>query len=480
MENMLKGKEKRKLLAFCIAFLAVFIFTQKAYAEDQTLKVYPAYETNPAFKDSTAKYAVVGIQGHYSASIRAWIDRINEIRLEACKEGVRRPGDEGGFLTESDYTPIQWSADLEQIAMVRAVEASMAIGHDRPNGLGCFTVKSESGFGSSGECLAWNGVSNNPEIFGINQWYGEKSDWVGQVANSVTGHYTAMINPDNRYVGLACFYCPYADYRITLSGEFSGTIPKNGAGTAFLSNDTETRIQQIEVLAQEVSDLKLSIEGNEDPENNPGQAGGSAKCKLTGKLYKKHSVPVGGKLTWSSSDPKVAKVDQTGTVTYVSGGKTVISVVSDGGLKASITVSVEGNGSGGESGSGSVEPGSGSDKPGNGSGKGGQTTDKPASGSKSVGATGFTGIKAKKKALSLKWKSVEGASGYEIAVSTVSSFDSGKTKIYKISKALQLSKTIKKLKSRKKFFVRIRAFKTDASGNKAYGKWSKTKKKKTK
>ena len=50
-------------------------------------------------------------------------------------------------------------------------------------------------------------------ITGIDQWYGEKQDWVKQTGG-VTGHYTSMINPNNLYVGLATFICPDADSKI--------------------------------------------------------------------------------------------------------------------------------------------------------------------------------------------------------------------------------------------------------------------------
>ena len=49
--------------------------------------------------------------------------RINEIRKEAYNEGL-----------VSSYVPIKWSEELEYIAQIRAVEASVKEDHLRPKG----------------------------------------------------------------------------------------------------------------------------------------------------------------------------------------------------------------------------------------------------------------------------------------------------------------------------------------------------------
>lgn len=77
-----------------------------------------------------------------------------------------------------------------------------------------------------------------------------------------------------------------------------------------------------------------------------------------------------------------------------------------------------------------------------------------------------------KNKLKLTWKKMSGAAGYEIQYSTSKKYKKAtKVKVSKSKKAY----TIKKLKSGKKYYVRIRAYKTykDASGKKqtVYGKW---------
>lgn len=86
---------------------------------------------------------------------------------------------------------------------------------------------------------------------------------------------------------------------------------------------------------------------------------------------------------------------------------------------------------------------------------------------------------AKKKALKLTWNKVSGASGYQLQYSTKSNFKSSvKSKTVGKTKS---SITIKKLKTKKKYYIRIRAYKTytNAEGKKtkAYSKWVKINKK---
>ncbi|WP_081667493.1 fibronectin type III domain-containing protein [Butyrivibrio sp. MB2005] len=84
--------------------------------------------------------------------------------------------------------------------------------------------------------------------------------------------------------------------------------------------------------------------------------------------------------------------------------------------------------------------------------------------------------KAGKKSFTLTWNKVtaKGIKGYEIQYSTNKSFKEDATKTVSINKTKTTSKTIKKLKSKTKYYVRIRTF-TKKNGEKVYSKWSKTK-----
>ena len=84
---------------------------------------------------------------------------------------------------------------------------------------------------------------------------------------------------------------------------------------------------------------------------------------------------------------------------------------------------------------------------------------------------------AKKKALKVTWKKKAGVNGYQLRYSTSKKFKKAKT--VTIKKAKTTAKTIKKLKAKKKYYVRIRTYIT-VDGKKYYSKWSKVKSKKTK
>ena len=84
-------------------------------------------------------------------------------------------------------------------------------------------------------------------------------------------------------------------------------------------------------------------------------------------------------------------------------------------------------------------------------------------------------VKAKKKKLNVSWKKVSGATGYEVMSATNNKF----TKNKKTVTVKKNKVTLKKLKPKKKYFVKVRAYKL-ANGRKYFGKWSKVVKKKTK
>ena len=84
-------------------------------------------------------------------------------------------------------------------------------------------------------------------------------------------------------------------------------------------------------------------------------------------------------------------------------------------------------------------------------------------------------VKAKKKKLNVSWKKVSGATGYEVQYATNNKF----TKNKKTVTVKKNKVTLKNLKPKKKYFVKVRAYKL-ANGRKYFGKWSKVVKKKTK
>ena len=87
-------------------------------------------------------------------------------------------------------------------------------------------------------------------------------------------------------------------------------------------------------------------------------------------------------------------------------------------------------------------------------------------------------VKAAKKAISVIWKKVGGVKGYQVQVATDKKFKKNK-KTVTVKKQKTTKTTVKKLKAKKKYYVRVRTYKI-VNGKKVYSAWSKVKSVKTK
>lgn len=83
--------------------------------------------------------------------------------------------------------------------------------------------------------------------------------------------------------------------------------------------------------------------------------------------------------------------------------------------------------------------------------------------------TSVSKLTTSKKSITVKWKKVSGVTGYQVQYSTNSSFKNAKSATVK--GASKTSKKISGLKKGKKYYVRVRAYKT-VNGKKVYGSWS--------
>ncbi|WP_099467000.1 Ig-like domain-containing protein [Konateibacter massiliensis] len=149
------------------------------------------------------------------------------------------------------------------------------------------------------------------------------------------------------------------------------------------------------------------------------------KVKLTAAVTPVNAT--NSKVTWSSSDTKVAKVSSKGEVTAIGGGKAKITCTAkDGsGKKATFTLTVK----------------------------------KPEK-------TKITSIKSEtKKTAELTWKEVSKASGYEIYAAT--SKNGTYKKVATVKNGSTVSYTVKKLKSKQKYYFKVKAY-VNVSKTKVY------------
>lgn len=306
---------------FVIALIAAVFFVNNR--NDIALKVN-AVENNTT--------VTVEVKGSYYANIQDALDRINEIRYEACSEGIENPSDPSTKLTLKDYHPIKWSSELEKVARLRAAESILRISHTRPNDQLCWSALAESTYGGNGEVLAWNFSKNLVE--GINQFYAEKYDWVNHTGN-VTGHYTQMIDPDNNYVGMGGFYSEECGvYSSCTCGRFSNTtIPLDETRGTAVKDCTVP----IEISAKYLSDPRL------DGEAVSINVGENTNYKLWATtnidnaygniLYNNSNVK------WISSDNSILTVN-SGKITGKKGGSAIVTAVDPTGKKASVRINV--------------------------------------------------------------------------------------------------------------------------------------------
>lgn len=201
-----------------------------------------------------------------------------------------------------------------------------------------------------------------------------------------------------------------------------------------------------------------------------------------------------GAITWKSDDEGIASVDQTGKVTAVGKGTTTITV-SCGKVKDTCTIVSKGESDGSQiipspSPQPSVKPNP-DNQPAN-TPKPSMTPQVPTKGNipqssqtandgknsgQMASLTKIKGVVAKnqkKCKVKVTWKKVPNSMGYQIQYATNKKFKKAKKKTVKYTFV-----TLKKLKKKKTYFIRIRAYKI-ADGKKAYGKWSTVKKVKIK
>lgn len=228
----------------------------------------------------------------------AILNQINSYRLEACQNGYRDPRNPSRGLTMADYVPLRWSRGLEEMAMLRAAEATYTNFHLKLTGEDCWN--SSYDVTSFGEILAWGG--NIPG--GIALWYSEKSSWNQGFASSA-GHYSQMINPSYTYCGVAGFNRTQACEFSYQSGVDESKIDVSQYNSQ-LAEIRSTNISNITVVAPNGSCLVGSTTKV------------AATCSINVLGYNRRYSYNGIRLlatTWWTGSPSLIAVDAAGNAT---------------------------------------------------------------------------------------------------------------------------------------------------------------------
>ena len=313
----------------------------------------------------------VEVEGTFSTVEKQKIlDRLNEIRLEACRNGypnynhMTGEPDPSNPLTMDDYHELTWSNTMETLARIRAVELTMNADHIRPNSLG--ELYSHLSYDNH----VFNAFENGswyPSLMGaIESWYSEKDMWLGK-KSGYGGHYMQLIKPENKYVGIATFTNPNTDkvnlatgtsilfctdqnrpitYYDSSTGEWVTQSPYTMPnGDTEQTGVTGKHTQIIEVANKHLQ--SLTIKGSTSLEvKKTAQLSLTANMQMTASEYGVYGTVINSTGTirkgvkWSSSDTSVLKVDSSGKITAVKEGKATVTAAVAG-KKATITITVK-------------------------------------------------------------------------------------------------------------------------------------------
>jgi len=288
---------------------------------------------------------MIGVPGiFYSTEENEMLDRMNEVRKEAYNEKLEYPKGSGKHLgVDYPYVSLKWSNKCERIARIRAAEVSLLAGHVRP--CGGIAQLSLEGFSQNGEVIAWddtvlNGIWNKENPNDPGSWYSEKKYYIDPADTThVTGHYTAMIDPDNTYVGISAFQGSsafgYLNSWKIITGEFS---PKESLDETFVGLQGEY-IQKVEVKAGYVS---MKIVGNNALDIDEGTLFETNITVNTTNGYGSNNCRMYSPVKWTSSNEDVLVIDEaTGIATGKAEGRVKITATAvSGGVEVSDTLDV--------------------------------------------------------------------------------------------------------------------------------------------
>lgn len=270
---------------------------------------------------------LVKIRGDFSCmAMSDALKRLNEIRLEACKEGVVDPATKKK-LTEADYQPLTWDSDLEWIAQTRAAEAAIKISHSRPldvtNDPSTTFSVTYNGKQSLAENLAWNSSGMKQ---GIEQWYGEKSDYVDKTGGQ-TGHYESIISTRYKSVALSAFRYSNGRFPYAIAQEFSF---EQGNGVKLNISGTYDQLIEIPFSTIQTNGFKINVN---DSILNTDRSKASLSVTFTiSDLMgnKSYTADVAKNIEWNSSNPAILTIDQNGNLIPQGIGNTTISATVNG------------------------------------------------------------------------------------------------------------------------------------------------------
>ena len=412
----------------------------------------------------------------------------------------------------SGLQDLTYDYGLEQVAMQRAAEIAVCFAHTRPNETKCWTAFPD-GLSIEAENLAY-GQNSADKVFvawreddydysrqghrrnmlngqfkavgighcvvnGTNYWVQEFADKVisATKTNVGTGETTVYVDALRSSMKSSALVTPYEDeiydWIQVKYGGYEVVSDLKERITFRFKDDIRDRDTYIDIKGNYTTDDAniASISGNYILGNNVGTTYINVDSLCTGAKLKKEIRVVPARLTNTDISLEKTTFDYTGSaikpaVTVTHNGRTLAEGV-DYTLSYShnihpgtayVTITGRGNYTGSFSSSFKIN----------------SKSQKKETADKKQPATTISKLKSGKKSITITWKQqTADTKGYEIQYATDKKFTKD-AKTIKVNKSKTTSKTIKKLKSGKKYFVRIRTY-NKKSGKKVYSSWSKVK-----
>ena len=432
----------RQITAFLMALVMVFM-------------LIPSYVL-AGTKTTTVKFVV----RYGQTEARSMLGRINELRT----------GDDAWYWNSSDTEKVKVSGlkelvydyELEKVAIQRAAEISVYWDHTRPDGTDCFSAYTGHGsYSAMGENIALGYGSEEAVFVG---WAEEDKSYSGQ------GHRRNMLSGNFNAVGIGHVVRDWVHYWVQ---EFGYASPVHSSETEAMDSDGTARVS--------IADSEISIgAAKASMAVNTLRIGETADLPVADIIFrttetwgdKNNCTATVTDLQWTSSDPSVVSVSGDKIKGEKAGTAELSAAFADQAVSVKLTVSDEVPEPGPEP-EPEPEPQPEPQLP--------QPEPEPIASDDDndgiVPAVAISKAAASKKALTVKWKKISTAdrskiSGIEIQYSKDKKFKKG-VKTVKVGKT-KTSKKITKLKSGKKYYVRIRAYRT-ADNGRHVSKWSKVK-----
>lgn len=213
-------------------------------------------------------------------------------------------------ITHTDLKVLTYDYTLEKIAMKRALEIALVFSHTRPNGERCFTAYEPYSYSAKAENIA-AGYSSASAVFA--GWQESDEDYSGQ------GHRRNMLTEKCSAIGIGHVYYNGRHYWVQ---EF-GSAPLDTEET---TAKDENCVESVAIKTDSISELSVNVSSVKVPENTEFQLENvEIRAKIAEHWPSVDICIIKNAYSFSSADESILKV-QNGTLISGSPGNTFLKL----------------------------------------------------------------------------------------------------------------------------------------------------------